>query len=269
MTSRRIQEFQIWGKGELEDMLYLPKNDHLLFAYFGISLQVVRHSLKTNVNALLTTKRRLVKTLGELRARNFQPVLIRDPRNVDYPYIRNVAEFVKHPQWGYRDFEGHDPLNHAAFVAKKYFAYADFTTKEWDALQDFNDASLSLFSQFSGIRQKLPLEDQKRWKYWAFWSKLPEPNRAWLKVIRVIPYTRIIAVDEIGDIYNEPPHLLVEYRVDGDPFEPGAYPWIEGCGMLPNAFRPEMEKRKKFFPETIPDPDPPKEGGPKGEAIGH
>ena len=31
-------EFYLWGAGELEDMLYQPKNDHILFAFFGISL---------------------------------------------------------------------------------------------------------------------------------------------------------------------------------------------------------------------------------------
>jgi len=30
-----VQEFYIWGKAEIEDQLFLPKNDYLLFAYFG------------------------------------------------------------------------------------------------------------------------------------------------------------------------------------------------------------------------------------------
>ena len=33
-----VQEYHCWGRGELEDQLYQPKNDNLLFAYFGISL---------------------------------------------------------------------------------------------------------------------------------------------------------------------------------------------------------------------------------------
>ncbi|MBK8160291.1 MAG: hypothetical protein IPK59_16465 [Rhodospirillaceae bacterium] len=33
-----LSEAYLWGRGEIEDMLYQPKNDHLLFAYFGVSL---------------------------------------------------------------------------------------------------------------------------------------------------------------------------------------------------------------------------------------
>lgn len=32
-----VRQIHAWGRGELEDMLFLPENDHLLFAYFGIS----------------------------------------------------------------------------------------------------------------------------------------------------------------------------------------------------------------------------------------
>ena len=40
-----ISEIHIWGKAEVEDQLFQPKNDHLLFAYFGISLQIRRRSM--------------------------------------------------------------------------------------------------------------------------------------------------------------------------------------------------------------------------------
>jgi len=46
-----VEEFVLWGKEELVDQLYLPKNDHLLFVYFGISLQVRRRSIKTGTRA--------------------------------------------------------------------------------------------------------------------------------------------------------------------------------------------------------------------------
>jgi hypothetical protein len=35
--SKGISEAHIWGKAELEDQLYQPKNDGLLFAYFGLA----------------------------------------------------------------------------------------------------------------------------------------------------------------------------------------------------------------------------------------
>jgi hypothetical protein len=42
---RGVREFYLWGKADIEDLLYRPKNDHLLSAYFGISLQGERPSL--------------------------------------------------------------------------------------------------------------------------------------------------------------------------------------------------------------------------------
>jgi hypothetical protein len=70
------QEFLLWGKGELEDLLIQPKNDNLLFAYFGISLQVRRRSMRTEVRSKLTLKRKLVKEFGGLQGTHFKHVLI-------------------------------------------------------------------------------------------------------------------------------------------------------------------------------------------------
>lgn len=258
MVTMHVQEFYLWGKAELEDLLYLPKNDHLLFAYFGISLHVRRRSLRTSVNALLTIKRRLVKVLGDIRANHYNSVLIRDPRSTEYPDIGNVDDFRKRPLWRYWRFEGHQPVDHVAFVVKQCFAYADFEKEDWDALLDYSDDPGH--PRLYGIPDDFHWKDEKGRKYHVFWyGKIPETNRAWYKVIRVIPFARIIAIDDIGDFYNEPPHLLVEYRPDADPFEPSSYHWIEGFGMFRRGFNPDKDKRVKFFPEDIPDPTPPEE----------
>lgn len=46
-----VQEFQLWGRAELEDLLLQPKNDHLLFAYFQTSLRVQRRSAKSLIRS--------------------------------------------------------------------------------------------------------------------------------------------------------------------------------------------------------------------------
>ena len=40
MVSRGIEEFFIWAKSELEDLLFQSKNDRLLFAYFGTTIPI-------------------------------------------------------------------------------------------------------------------------------------------------------------------------------------------------------------------------------------
>ena len=81
VVAYNLEDFYLWGKAELEDMLFRPRNDHLLFAYFGISLQVKRRSMKSEARARLTTKRKLVRALGGIRSAHFDPVLIRDPED--------------------------------------------------------------------------------------------------------------------------------------------------------------------------------------------
>lgn len=61
--NNNIQGFHLLGKSELEDLPFLPKNDHLLFAYFGISLNMYKRSLKTQLNARLNTEQKLQTSL--------------------------------------------------------------------------------------------------------------------------------------------------------------------------------------------------------------
>ena len=48
-----VAEAHLWGKADLEDQLYQPKNDNLLFAYFGISLQIRKRSIRTALRSRL------------------------------------------------------------------------------------------------------------------------------------------------------------------------------------------------------------------------
>jgi hypothetical protein len=255
MTTQKIADFKMVGKAELEDMLFLPKNDHLLFAYFGISLQVARRTLKTSVTASLATKRKLCTKFDAINGAGYTLVLVRDPRNTEYPRIQDIDLFLKHPQWMYFEVARQIRVDHVAFIVRKCFAYANFETKEWDALQNYNDCSgpsqLSQFMHGSDERADL------RAKYFSYWNdKIPEGNRAWVRCIREISYSRIMAVDEFGDRYNNAPHLLVEYRPGGDPFEEGGHIFVEHVGNPQTGFCARKENKRKYFPDIIPDPMP-------------
>jgi hypothetical protein len=53
LRQKGVHEFYLWGKADIEDFLYQPKNDHLLYAYFGISLQGQRPSFVFVIGAPL------------------------------------------------------------------------------------------------------------------------------------------------------------------------------------------------------------------------
>ncbi len=225
-VNQGVEEFIIWGKAEVEDQLYLPKNDHLLFAYFGISLQVRRRSVKAEIRAKLSLKKKLTNILGAIDQIGHREVLIRDPRDERYPSIDSTDEFIKSPRWRYWQFCAHEPPDHLAFVYRKHYAYVNWETKEYDILSEYDDGVPS---------HPMVCDLEERWwdpnnlaqkyhNYW--WNSVPEANRAMAIELRIIHYDRIIALDEIGDIYHPGPHLLVEYGTDGQPFEPKRRRWF-------------------------------------------
>ncbi|MEJ7862730.1 MAG: hypothetical protein WKF90_13960 [Pyrinomonadaceae bacterium] len=213
-----VQEFHIWGKAEIEDQLFQPKNDHLLFAYFGISLQVRRRSMKTALRSSLTLKRKLVKELGEMRIYHNKSVLIRDPRNEDYPYLAKEIDSIEKLSWRYWQFHSYHPKGFLVFVTRKCFAYFNQKGKQWDAIFDLNDA-MPAHPELGGAKN-LEINSRQNWsKYWEYWkNQIPNENQAWYLECRAVPFERVLAVDEIGDSWHEPPHLLVEYSENGIPF---------------------------------------------------
>lgn len=248
-----VQEFLLWGKGELEDLLIQPKNDNLLFAYFGISLQVRRRSMRTEVRSNLTLKRKLVKEFGGLQGTHFKHVLIRDPRDEDYPYIRSEQEFIRAPKWRYWHFHSHEPPDHVAFVTRKFFAHANWETAEWDFTKESNEA-IPDHPELFGLDRDAFDPEHKSQICRAYWERhVSALNQAWAIEIGIISYDRILLCDELGDHYHEGPHLLVEY-LDGQPFE-GFMRWIEPNDryMGHRIWKPEESKRLSFFPEPIPD----------------
>ena len=60
-----IAEAHLWGKADLEDQLVQPKNDHLLFGFFGVSLQIRKRSVRTALRARLTMKKRVEAIFGK------------------------------------------------------------------------------------------------------------------------------------------------------------------------------------------------------------
>ena len=249
-----VEEFYIWGKAEVEDQLYLPKNDHLLFAYFGISLQVRRRSLTTEIRTKLSLKRKLTNVLGEIDQLGYREVLIRDPRDEHYPHIDLADEFIKSPRWRYWQFYAHEPPDHVAFVYRKHYAYVNWETKEYDILSEYDDG-VSLNLQVADLKERWWDPNNLGQSYRDFWwNNVPEANKAWAIELRIIPYDRIIALDEIGDIYHPGPHLLVEYGTDGQPFKPNARRrFLESSSHPRNTMDIRDGKRISYFPAEIPE----------------
>jgi hypothetical protein len=261
-----VQEFHLWGKADLEDMLFLPKNDHLLFAYFSISLQVRRRSLRTELRSRLATKRKLIRVLGEVGARACKTVLLRDAAEEHYPYVSLIPDFAERPRWFYRTFMGHLIPDHVAFLVRRCYAYIDDSAEHWDALLDHNEATpRDLEVQFTESLSRRDYSRESR--YYSYWfGHIEEKNRAWFEVARYIHYDRILAVDEDGDAYHPGPHLLIAFSPADGPYEPFQTAEVHPVLTFRRALRPTVDNRIRFFPETIPDTPGPEQSEPDTKA---
>ena len=205
-----ISEIHIWGKAEVEDQLFQPKNDHLLFAYFGISLQIRRRSMRAALRAKLTMKRKAMRHLGD-GWHDHKIILLRDPEDEKYPHIDGEKD-PTHRGWCVAEFAG----NHLDCIRlnwRKFYAYLAEDGRHWDYANVYNDAGLvrlqnSWLSEDDSDRLgELRLRIEKFWE-----EKIPEGQRAHLKVECLIRYDDIIEIDERGDDVVQFPHVFVSLK---------------------------------------------------------
>lgn len=254
-----VSEGYLWGKAELEDILFQPKNDHLLFAYFGISLSIRRRSVKSTINSKLAIKRKLIRILGSYERPDWQAVLLRDINDTAYPYWGDVKGFRKRPSWILRAFMRyyHDGIE---ILEQEFLAYSIHREKKWDYYN-------KVYSKGSVIRRD-PWEDPKVREEEAplhklahdFWFyKIPEANKAWFRVYRQIPFEKIIAIDEHGDnITSEHgkkcPHIFLPFDPKNGPYNDRQEYLIEPYGRYNgSSYWPKKDNKIKFFPDPLPE----------------
>lgn len=234
-----ISEAVIWGKGELEDQLYQPKNDNLLFAYFGISLTIRRRSQATQIRAEIATKRKLKKTVLQSSAE----VLLRDPLAEEYPHVKEGERPTK---WG---VYGPETLSHQGLEMSIawFYAFLDPDTGEWDAA----DAVPALRRRHYWRVEDKHVDGLDQMARDA-WDKLPDENRSWLKTSGVINVRDIAAIDELGDDLFEGVHIYVPFTSTNGPF----YGFMRQVDLspfsqrqdVPRSFEADPAKRVDRFP---------------------
>jgi hypothetical protein len=253
IRQKGIQEFHLWGKAELEDMLFQPKNDHLLFAYFGFSLSIRRRSLKTKIRSKLSIKRKLVGYFG-LNVNRYQDVLIRDSHDTSYPYKDRVKDFDKNPKWWPYVFRGYY-YDGIKLLTGRFFAYLADDQVHWDHVPDVDD-TYSMQNPWQNEKGSKRFEE-KRNRVLSYWRKIPEQNQVWYEIIEVIPYERIIDVDKDGDEWlPQCPHIYVECTRTGEFFE-NKYQRVLArtmYGALGEIYSPKIEDRVEYFPKRFPNP---------------
>jgi hypothetical protein len=257
LRQKGVREFYLWGKADLEDVLYQPKNDHLLYAYFGISLQIQKRSQRSALRSILAIKRKAIKHLGAINQRNFTEILIRDIDDTHYPWTGEIPEFRKNPAWKKLYFVGHEHDGIQVLI-KKYFAYRDVeylppkgraNLKAWD------------FTRKGDVRPRDSWNDEDEstngYSVHYFWQNLDKEKQVFFEIVGLVKYENIIDIDPEGDIYEECPHVYVKRVTASSFFEPAfTYKLVPPDSWGRETYLPaNAEKLKiRIFPEQFPDP---------------
>ncbi|HQS58361.1 MAG: hypothetical protein B7Y56_09690 [Gallionellales bacterium 35-53-114] len=244
LRSRGVMEFYLWGAGELEDMLYQPKNDHILFAFFGISLASRRRSKTTEIRATVNAKNKLLRILGD--DPHHQSVLLRDLKDSSYPYEDDYKDFDKRPRWKeYSTVEFH-PLGLIVSIGRHY-AYIDKTKDEWDFIKAVNN----VIPAHNFERRRNLDKEELGISVKGFWELLPRAKKATFIRNGLIRFDSLAFIDDKGDSEYKCPHLFVDFHSNNGPFSrtqeylelnPHRYESLKGL------------KRATIFPKTFQKP---------------
>lgn len=241
-----ISECHVWGKGELEDLLYLPKNDHLLFAYFNISLQFRKRKISTQVRRTTTLKRKL-KRLFPADLYRGTSCIIRDISDERYPYNTGILE-SSDKLWRVVYAKGIG-VHGLKILYKSFYAYGNHQTGQWDisTLEDY----------------AVPHPHEHPWRDEDFysdgpktpntghelWVSLPERFQFNAHMIYEIRYDEIIEIDDVGDAVSDLPTIYVNFAGGRIPFLPNLEFYLDPVQRFAERIFPKIENHVRFFPD--------------------
>lgn len=221
---RGIQEVHIWGKAEIEDQLYQPKNDNLLFAYFGISLQMRRQAQGVKLRRRMTLKRKIKRHLSEPGWPG-QTILMRDPTDDRYPDTDGKTLIEGGFLWTPYYCLGVG-VHGLRVLVRCLHGYVNHETGEWDFASALNRAIPNELNHLWRVA-----DDAKGDNFALIdrWSQLPRGNQSFIRWETWLPFDEIIEIDEIGDDELEVPTVFTRFRDNKPPLlNYGVIAWETG-----------------------------------------
>ena len=251
-----IAEYHIWGKADIEDLLLQPKNDSLLFAFFGISLIVRKRSLRTEIRARLATKKKITKIVGHAGRHVHKLCLFRDPTDENYPdapekeSIKSTFAGLSH-NWFVRAI---NEVRHDGVVVSfgEHMAYLAEDGEHWDFIKRLGDRAIPNYHENPWEHSEDRAAERKSTQNArAFWGALPPETRANMSVAGFISYDDILAIDEDGDEVVDIPTIFVSFDQSSGPFR-----WVWALIESTSGERstpPSNKSRIEFFPKEFPE----------------
>ncbi len=248
LHAKGVMEFHLWGRAELEDFLFLPKNDSILFAFFGFSLITRKRRRTSEIKFALNNKNKLLRILADGNPTSHaihQPVLVRDFKDVHYPWKDEYRDFSKLPRW--KEFSAKDfhPLGLVMNV-RRHLAYVNTTTKEYDFVRNVD----VLNRRSESLDRDTAEEEQKVRRFCRY---LRQANQAEFILRGIIFFEDMLIIDDKGDAYYPFPHIFVDFKAETGPFRMlFATLWINNQEIELD----DPYKRISFFPASLELPKP-------------
>ncbi len=244
LTMLGVLEFHLWGNATLETELHQPKNDRVLFTFFGISNVRRRRSRATEIRSEVANKNRVMRVLGDRPAHSW--ILVRDSKDRHYPYEFKYVDFDERPRWKGFEVIEHHPRGVIVLIERCY-AYFDESKKTFDLAEP----PIMVHNPYDRrqdtdrdreVREELDLVRD-------YWERLPQKNQALFYLNGIIRYEDMLVIDDKGDSWNNIPHIFVDF-VDGSPVSNTLAFLEKGQRNI----RLDGFSHKEFFPESFPEP---------------
>jgi len=248
-SEQGIQEVHLWGRSEIEDQLFQPKNDNLLFAYFGISLQIRRQNATTRLRRITTLKRKLRKLEGE-NSWLGTPVILRDPSDERYPQIDRRAWDRGEYLWEPRYSQGLG-VTGLRILLRNFYAYYDPDSGEWDFATGFD---YTYPFEAEELWPTLSRRDSKAAEIVDAWSQLPSRHQHFFKIVGSLPYTEMLEIDEVGDVFCSLATIFCNFTSGEPPFGDRTVVMLEPSGGYAYPVSWQPEKHVRVFPEELRNP---------------
>ena len=254
-----VREHHIWTRSVLEDRLFRPDNDHLLFAYFGISLGVRRSSRIRELRRHLALKKKLLRAFDleqrAIVATHFKDILLRNIDLTTYPFDadgRPVAPSLPRVS-PLQDVALDSFAPEGIWVVRLMFSGWVKTDGTWDVIEDdpspaghigqlrMREAGLS--SRQNSVKAKAREVRQQ------LAAAIPAGESLLVLEQRLIPYERMVEVDPIGDSWFPGVHLIVQHVGEDGPYTRG--PWLVGrrSGSGGTVVALDLDDRRPLFAE--------------------
>jgi hypothetical protein len=115
------------------------------------------------------------------------------------------------------------------------------------------DQGWPIHPKVAGVPKEFPRrseEEEQARRYWL--TKVPKEEQALYRVYGFIHYDRILLIDDIGDAYHEPPHIIVDCT-SGQGFFDDTRTVVENGGRSSRrVLFADDSKRVELFPEVMP-----------------